>query len=199
MKKFNLHMDKTAVELCKKLETSVLGYCIDGVTKEFPSAIYIEMLNDTLVFSSSGNDLEKYFECFSLKVEVSTRQAGKYTELDGWFEGENEVSLLVRTEGIFEDAADKIQVSPDRTIGIPRNIQKVLKNNQSVETPISLCNVTSGVSITNKEGGKLLVYTDTFPYSMQLAESIVDVEKALLNFIEIPLHKYSEYCNQNSI
>ncbi|WP_148301865.1 hypothetical protein [Sneathiella glossodoripedis] len=187
MKNYNFHLDNRDVEICRKLERPILGYGMDEVASNIYSAIYLSTKDTVFKFSATHFELEDDSEYFGLSVNQLNDGWDKISYPIDWAEEQNEIFVLVRSEGLFPDGSFK----DTSTIGVPRSIQKTLIEKHPYEKPISVCNVACGIRVVNSDNSQLLLYADTLPFSLCLVLGETDVQEDLKFFSQIPLEKYN--------
>ncbi len=184
---YNLHLDKQDVEISRKLEQPILGYGMDEVANQIYSAIYLSTKDAVFKFGTTHFELDDGSEYFGLSVMQLKDAWDKITYPIDWSGEQNEIYVLVRSEGLFSDSSSK----DTSTIGVPRSIQKTLIENQPYEKPISVCNVACGLRVVSSDNSQLLLYADTLPFNLCLVLGEADVQEDLKFFSQIPLEKYT--------
>jgi hypothetical protein len=192
LKSYDIHLRKQDLSLCREFKGAVLGYGVSGVADGYLSSIYLSTNDSVFKFGVTQFDLDDHFECFGLKLTNCENAWDKITERLDWKNEINEVSILIRSEGIFPD----YQNTFSQSVGVPRNIQKVLIDNQPYGKPLAVCNIACGIKIKNSVTDQLMIYADTLPFSMCLTLGSDKMMGELDYFTEIPLDEYTRSVNQ---
>lgn len=172
-RRYSLSLDKEDRQLLSILQNPIFdlkGHYLNSVTL---SSISVCSEDRVISFFSRGEDLEYHFECFRLAVKLD-RRPKKTTETNAWSNGENRVFIMQRNEVLIKEKEPSPLTYGDHVI-----TQFVLKNDETINSILALCEVMAGVCVINPDGKKLLIFTDTFPGQMKVETDPERVQEIL--------------------
>lgn len=185
--RYRIEIDESELQLLACLEMPIAGYVNDGVADDFPSSVYLSTQAQQLEVTSKSEVLEHHFECFGLQVRIVDEQKIASESTAEWDGVGNRVELMIRREGLYTEN----DVKSD-TIGSNPSTQKVIPPGGDYSGADAICDVTAGVCVTNVNGVRLLIYTDTFPFCVRIESDQQNVSKMLSKFELMTLEAYRQ-------